>query len=265
LSRRLKAKLFVAMGLIVASLVANGMLSNSFNWKDRGAASARDSRMTAELTQILTKAGANDLIKVWVELDRGEYDNETGSSFSLVLKQYMSGREKLSRAAYSELLPDEVVAITYYDGEGVEPPVELKKLHPYLDWFLKELTPTMINSIARFPGMQKISLYKAAEDSKNESFMVSYVGKVAEEYPMYRIKLDIDIIGKIDPETAVINYDYESASLVLQKYGAEIVDVWTDLHGIYAWAPPNLQLIAELSSLPEVQYIGTSTLVVPHW
>jgi hypothetical protein len=109
----------------------------------------------------------------------------------------------------------------------------------------------MISSIANFSGLQKMSLYKTAD----EPFLISYVKKVAEEYPTYRIELLIRIAEQIDPEKRAFIYNYEPAIQVLQKYGAEIPEDFTTSDYIYAQAPPSLQLITELSNLPDVQSI----------
>lgn len=197
-------------------------------------------------------SGPNDLIKVWVELDEEEYEKATGNSFWVVQHLYGNAREKTRRAAYNELSPEEIVAVISYEGIGVEPPVELANLRHYLYWFEKELTPRMIYSIANFSGLQ-VTLYERPEDADHDSFLVSYVKKAAEEYPAYRIKLVIDIAERFDPMTGAPDYSYELTREVLQKYGAHIVRVWEDLHGMYVEAPSSLSLIAELSKLSEVQ------------
>jgi hypothetical protein len=254
--RRSKAMLLLGAGIIVVCLVASGMLSNNIVQRENAGVSAKDApSIPADLAQVLAKAGPNDLIKVWVELDEEEYEKATGNSFWVVQNQYANAREKTRRAAYNELSPEEIIAIIHYEGIGVEPPVELANLHHYLYWYVKELTPSMIYSTANFSGLQRMTLYERAEDAEHDSFLVSYVKKVAEEYPAYRIGLSIGIAEQFDPKTDALNYSYELIRGVLQRYGAQKVQVFPDLHSMYVEAPSNLSLIAELSKLPEVQWL----------
>jgi len=253
----------VIMLIAITFVFSINDLNEAIHSKDDHAASAinqMNPKLSSELMEVLAKAGTNDLIKVWVEFDEDEYENKTGKSICLLFDKYTrSGIDKVRKGAFTELLPEEIVAIISVVGTGVEPPVELAGRHHYLYWYIWELTPNMIKSIVSFPGLQKMTLYKeTARISKASPVLTSYIAKVAQEYPTHRVKLLIDLVRQIDPETGAQSYSYETTSQVLQKYNAEIVNVLTAVGGVTAIAPTNPQLITELSVLDEIDSIQLS-------
>ncbi len=233
--------------------------------EDRHAASAIDqtnSKLSPELMEALEKAEQNDSVKVWVEFDTDEYENKTGESIGLLIRQHKtSGFQKVEREAFNEFLPEEIIAVVKKLG-GVRPPVELVERRPYLAWFAWKLTPSLVNSLATFPGSQKITLYKDAAKLPNaDPVLPSYIVKVAEEYPTHRVKLLISLRQQFSTEPPYVYYSYDAISQVLQKHAGKITDVLMGVKSVHAVAPANLQLLAELCALDEVSSIRPSMLV----
>jgi len=246
-----------AVLLVMALILWSVWQNKGIQSEDGRAASAIDqagSRLSPELIEVLSKAGSSELIKVWVELDKDEYANKTGKRMFFLIRQYKaSGMEKIQREAFDELIPEEIIAVICKYSTGVEPPVELAERHHYLVWYTSELTPSMIKSISNFPGVQRITLYKEASVSYVDPIIASYIAKVAEEYPTYRIKLLTGLAQQFSTETGAPYYSYKSIEQTLQKYSGEII--YNGLTSVHTVAPANLQLVAELSALDEVESI----------
>lgn len=214
-----------------------------------------NTKISPELKDAIAKAEPDELIKVWVEFDAEEYENKTGNPVGSLFRQYTSsGMKKIEAGAFNELIPEEIMAVVCRCSTGVAPTVELYK--PGLVWHIWELTPNMIGSISNFPGLQKITLYKDAAKFPNvDPILTSYIVKVAEEHPTDKIILAVHLAQQFVMEPPYFSYSYDAISQVLQKFGGEITYIYTALHGIDAIVPANLQLIAELSALNEVERI----------
>ena len=115
----------------------------------------------------------------------------------------------------------------------------------------------MIESIADFAGIQKITLFKLpSEISKVDPILISYVEKTTKEYPECKIMLLMELRYPLEwPFEWEVSY--EKVHGIVQKYGGSI----TYSRGAYMHvvALPNIQLVMELASLPEVSSI------FPNW
>jgi hypothetical protein len=166
---------------------------------------------------------------------------------------------KIERKAFNELLPVEIVAIIYRNYKSLEPPIEVHAHQFYLHWYPVEMTPTQIQAIAGFPGVQKMTLRKSSEEisSKVDPMLVPYMAKAAEEYPSYKIQVIVDIRKDliIDPITGQWSeiVDYNGTRDLVQKFSGEITTYWGD--GVLANVPPDPQILIPLSQLENVQRI----------
>lgn len=262
--RKIKTFFAIAITMIIGVVAfSNGLngMSNSTERQRALAFNTGNTMVTAELKEALAKAEPTELIKVWVEFDAYEYECKTGTSiFSLIRQHRDSGMEKILRNAKSELLPEEVMATIYCYSKGVEPPVEILKQKPYLVWYVTELTPNETSSIVGFPGLQKLDLCGPSEGSpKVDPIIRPLTAKIAKEYPTYRLMLIIDLYEQINPETGESWCNFKHVDQIVQEYGGQVSEHWKSLHGVAALVPANLQAIAALSSLDDVESIS------PNW
>jgi hypothetical protein len=264
MKRKIKIILAVTVMTVIAVVAFSNELNVMFDSTEPQKALAFDTggtMLTAELKEALAKAGPTELIRVWLEFDVSEYERKTGSSIFPLIRQYRdSGMEKILRNAKSELLPEEVMATVYCYSKGVEPPIEILKQEPYLVWYVVELTPSETNSIVGFPGLQKLDLREPSEgSSKVDPIIKPLIAKTAKEYPAYRLVLIIDLYEQINPETAESWCNFEHVDQIVQEHGGQVSEHWKSLHSVAALVPPNLQAIAALSSLDDVESIS------PNW
>lgn len=249
--------MFIVLTVIISSS-AIGNVNNSINARKGLAKALLGQRVSSELDNTIEEGKHNEYSRVWIEFDPEDYENKTGTSIVQLIKKYKrSGMEKVQAKASSELLASEIIALIYCYAEAIEPPIELVKRQRYLVWYTTYLTPTMINAVADFPGVQKITPFRPQNNiSKVDPIFVSYIQKVNEEYPQSRIKL---IVGLKDlPDNVADHVCYENVNEVVRKYGSEISKFW-DQYTMMVTAPPSLQLVAELSALQNVQRI------TPNW
>jgi hypothetical protein len=237
---RLKLAPIAIVVLIAVGLIAMVLIFRN-NTND-----AASPTISPELREVLTKSGPNELIKVWVEFDPDEYANKTGTRIVPLVERYkIAAVEKMRSNAFDKFLPGEIIALIYctaYYSKAVAPPIELEEKQFYLTWYTVQLTPTMIESIAGFPGIQKITLFKLpTEIPKVDPILISYIEKVAEEYPGNKITLHIELSM------------YKRAGEIVERYKGSM----TYSRGAYmdVVALPNIQLVMELASLPEVSRI----------
>jgi len=121
----------------------------------------------------------------------------------------------------------------------------------------------MIESIADFAGIQKITLFKLpSEISKVDPILISYVEKTTKEYPECKIMLLMELRYPLEwPFEWEVSY--EKVHGVVQKYGGSI----TYSRGAYMHvvALPNIQLVMELASLEEVASIYPTRTYYAGW
>lgn len=265
---RKASKLVMAVLIITtaATLTLCIELKNYVGPKDSQEALAADpsvSRLSPELREALSRADPDELVSVWMEFDPRGYQKETNSSNGQMLSQFKesgeSGFEKIKRKAFNELLPAEIVAIIFRNYKALEPPIEVHAHQFYLHWYPVEMTPSQIQAIAGFPGVQKITLPKPSEEISNKAnpILVPYMAKAAQEYPSYKIQIIVDIRKEltVDPNTGQWSeiIDYNGTRDLVQKFGGEIATYWSD--GVLANVPPDPQILIPISELENVQRI----------
>jgi hypothetical protein len=267
---KMKFIVIAILAVLVATVVLTNASKSSIAPGNPAAGSANDltnSKLSPDLRDVLARAGPTQLIVTWVELDKDEYANRAGASIGSLINRYGSnGEQKIQRKAYAELLPEETVAAMCMSAKGVEPPVQLVKQNPHLEWYMEEMTPNMVTSIANFSGIQGMSLAGTlGGNSKVDPILLPYVAKVAEEYPTYSIKLLVDLRGQSNPSTGGNSDDYGAIAQVLQKYGGEIANRYESVHSLLAIVPANSQLIGDLSTLDEVAMISPNLCFYCGW
>lgn len=258
--RKLK---FVAITIVAVTAIMSilaGTINNAINNRDGQQALAIDqpvSNLSPELKEAVARAGPTELVTTWVEFDGDELENRTGYCTPILIKRYLgTAEEKLGRDAFSELLPEEIMAHVCYYDLAVRPPIELKKRQPYLRWYVADLLPSMIKSVDGFPGIQRITLREQSSEASGIDWLLACViTKVVVEYPSCKILLSIELGEQINFNTGEIGYNYETISDVVQKYGGRITERLTAVHSMTAEVPPSFQLIRELCALDGVSAI----------
>jgi len=214
-------------------------------------------RLTAELKDAMAKAGPN-AINIWAEFDVKEYERITNSDILSLRKYCDSGLEKYWNNRKSELLPEEIVAVTFFYGKGVEGPIK-EGAKSGTTWIFTGRTTSEINSVVNFPGLKGICLRTSTEDpnGKADPILMELIAVAAKEYPAYKIKVFLDVHEHINPEKGAFTYNFTLVDQIILKHGGQILGHWRD--ELKALIPPSFELITKLSSLDEV------TRIFPNW
>ena len=218
-----------------------------------------ETRLTAELKEAMATTAPNEEINIWVEFDADEYGRRTNSSVLSLMQYRNSGIGKYWNNKKSELLPEEIIAVMFFYGKGVESPLKegAKFGSP---WYFTGMASSEINSIVDFPGVQEIDLRTSPKyDGKAVSILMELIAKTAKEYPTYKIRAFVEVRAQPNPETGGLSRNFESANQIILKYGGQVFDQYEWSHDFEALIPPSFELVAELSSLGEV------ASVFPNW